>query len=166
MVKELKSNQEIDHQFIKELKRQLDYAKSKINTLEARLTSLCLDFKDKALVLNVLPEDDSSSLLSKVHDLLSRLFPRLHQSDIDLVYRSGYYQATGPPRPVCVTFIRASDKRAIFDKRDSLREDPSVKSICVNEDIPVELRGPHADMRALAKFATDAGQQPKLLLIN
>lgn len=127
---DLKIRYESDHQIIKALRRQLDYANSKIVTLETRLTSLSLEIRDRSLVINGIPEDESTPLISQVHDILGRLFPSLHRTDIDLVYRTGARYGHSP-RPVFVSFIRARDKREIFDKRDSLREDVSTKWIYV-----------------------------------
>lgn len=157
---DLKTKYEADHQLIKDLKRQLDYAKSKINSLETRLSSLSLEIRDRSLVINGIPEDESTPLISQVHDLLGKLFLNLHRSDIDLVYRTGG-RFGNAPRPVHVSFLRACDKREIFDRRDILREEECTKWIYVNEDIPPELRGPRADMRALARYATEIGYTAK-----
>lgn len=159
-LREMKVKYETDHQTIKDLKRQLDYANSKIAKLETRLTSLSLEIRDKSLVINGIPEDDSTPLISQVHDILGRLFPSLHRSDIDLVYRTGARYGN-TPRPVFISFLRARDKREIFERREGLRDDVSTKWIYVNEDIPPELRGPRADMRALAKYATEIGYTAK-----
>lgn len=108
-------------------------------------------------------------MISQVYDILGRLFPSLHSTDIDLVYRTGANHGNAP-RPVFVSFIRARDKREIFQKRDSLREGTSTRWIYVNEDVPPELRGPRADMRALARHASDLGHTARAvankLIIN
>lgn len=159
-LRDMKVKYESDHLIIKDLKRQLDYANSKIVSLETRLTSLSLEIRDRSLIINGIPEDDLTPLISQVHDILGKLFPSLHRTDIDLVYRTGA-RFGNTPRPVFVSFIRARDKREIFERRDTLRDDVSTKWIYVNEDIPPELRGPRADMRALAKYATEIGYNAK-----
>lgn len=55
-LRDLKLKFETDHQVIKDLKRQLDYANSKISSLETRLTSLSLELRDKSLVINGIPK--------------------------------------------------------------------------------------------------------------
>lgn len=123
-LRDMKVKYESDHLIIKDLKRQLDYANSKIVSLETRLTSLSLEIRDRSLIINGIPEDDLTPLISQVHDILGKLFPSLHRTDIDLVYRTGA-RFGNTPRPVFVSFIRARDKREIFERRDTLRDDIS-----------------------------------------
>lgn len=147
--------------FIADLKRQLDYANSKIKSLQARITSLSLDSKEKSLIINGLPESDSAPLMVQVFDLLRPLFPGLLQSDLDLIYRTGGRFSSNQPRPVFVSFVKAADKRLIFSNRDVLRDEESTRNIYVNEDVPQELCGPRADMRAIAKLANETGYSAK-----
>lgn len=159
---DLKKRSDLDHAMITELKRQLDFANSKIKSLEARITSLSLDCKDKSMLINGLPELSSNSLNQQVFDLLRPLFPGLLHSDLDLVYRTGK-QFPNQPRSVFVSFIRAADRRLIFANRDTLRDDDTTRNIYVNEDVPQELRGPRADMRAIAKLANETGHSAKTI---
>lgn len=82
-LKELKKRSDLDHAMITELKSQLDFANSKIKSLEARITSLSLDCKDKSMLINGMPESLSTSLHPQVFDLLRPLFPGLLHSDLD-----------------------------------------------------------------------------------
>lgn len=101
-IKKLRALYEADHAAIKDLKRELEFAKSKIATLESKIITLCLDMKDKSLFINGLPEREDITLLGSVHDLLVKIFPRLHQTDIDLVYWTGVQRNQNQPRPVYV----------------------------------------------------------------
>lgn len=100
-----------------------------------------MEIRDESLVINGIPEIDTTPLILQVYDILGRLFPSLHTTDIDLVYRTGANYGNAP-RPVFVSFIRARDKCEIFDKRDMLREDSSTKWININEDVPLSLGDP------------------------
>lgn len=157
----MKVLQETDHCSIRELKRQNDFANSKIAALQDRIIMLSLDAKDTSIKINGVSESNDIPLTRAVYEICSLLLPLLHQTDIYLIYRIGNTPNPAQPRSTFVSFTRSADRCAIFENRDKLRENESTKFVLVNEDIPAELRGPRADMRAVAKLANENGVSAK-----
>lgn len=49
----------------------------------------------------------------------------------------------------------------MFARRDVLRDDDIIRNIYINEDVPEELRGPRAYMRAVARLANETSHTAK-----